>query len=430
MTDSQMVHVLLVTGQNQISDWLMTTLRAEAGMVLAGVSTSLERAAALIGQRRVDVVLLDTSVPDAKQLERLQALAALPLSPAIIVMVDPGDMAFLQQAMFAGARGFLLKPFTQPQLIDAIRQAYGALVQQRQALSATAAPAPRDESAEIVALYSPKGGVGRTSLATSLAVALHQESRQRVTLVDGDLQFGDVDIAVNVMAHKSSADLLGYVNDLEPGLLDSVMIDHSSGIRLLLAPPHFDPTLDMGEGRLAHVIKAVAAAQGGGYVVVDAPAGLGETTLTLLDVARRVLLVTAASVASLRATKRFLELAAKMDYPDDKIVLVLSGYRKDADVPLDEIERHLSWPVAVSVPYDSLAMALALNQGQPIIVRDRNHAVSKAVVKLARHLGSATTAGASGATGHGAGDSPPASEGRFPSLSMARGRVPKQALGQ
>lgn len=430
MTDSQMVHVLLVSGQDQVSDWLLTTLRAEAGMVLAGASTSLERAVALIGQRRVDVVLLDTSVQDAKQLERLQALAALPLSPAIIVMVDPGDMAFLQQAMFAGARGFLLKPFTQPQLIDSIRQAYGVLMQQRQALSASAAPAPRDESAEIVVLYSPKGGVGRTSLATSLAVALHQESRQRVTLVDGDLQFGDVDIAVNVMARKSSADLLGYVNDLEPALLESVMIDHSSGIRLLLAPPHFDPTLDVSEGRLAHVIKAMAAAQGGGYVVVDAPAGLGEATLTLLDVARRVLLVTAASVASLRATKRFLELAAKMDYPDDKIVLVLSGYRKDADVPIDEIERHLSWPVAVTVPYDSLAMALAFNQGQPILVRDRNHAVSKAIVKLARHLGTTPASSASGAPGAGVGDSAPASESRLLPLSMSRGRVPKQALGQ
>jgi DNA-binding NarL/FixJ family response regulator len=113
--------VLLVSGQDQVSDSLMTALRAEAGMVLAGASTSLERAAALIGQRRVDVVLLDTTVPDAKQLERLQALAAPPLSPAIIVMIDPSDMAFLQQAMFAGARGFLLKPFTQPQLIDSIR---------------------------------------------------------------------------------------------------------------------------------------------------------------------------------------------------------------------------------------------------------------------------------------------------------------------
>ena len=430
MTDSQMIHVLLVSGPEQVSDWLLTTLRAEAGMVLAGTSTSLERAAALIGQRRVDVVLLDTSAPDAKQLDRLQALAAGPLSPAIIVMVAPDEMSFLQQAMFAGARGFLLKPIQPEQMIETIRQAYGVLVQQRQALSATAAPAPRDELAEILVVYSPKGGVGRTSLATSLAVALHQESRKRVTLVDGDLQFGDVDIAVNVMARKSSADLLGYVNDLEPGLLESAMIDHSSGIRLLLAPPHFDPALDVGEGRLAHLVKTMAAAQGGGYVVVDAPAGLGEATLTLLDVARRVLLVTAASVASLRATKRFLELAAKMEYPDDKIVLVLSGYRKDADVPIDEIERHLSWPVAASVPYDALAMALAFNQGQPIIVRDRNHAVSKAIVKLARHLGTTTTASASGATGRGAGDSPPAPEGRLPSLSMVRGRVPKQALGQ
>ncbi|MGH2592123.1 MAG: response regulator, partial [Anaerolineae bacterium] len=309
MTESQLIHVLLVSGRDQVSDGLMSTLRSEAGVVLAGTLPSLERASGLIGQRKIDVILLDTSVPDAKQLDRLQAIAATPMSPALILMIDPNEMAFLQQALFAGARGFLLKPFTTAQLLESLRQTFDIVAQQRQALSAVAT-AKRDESADIFAVYSPKGGVGRTSLATNLAVALHQERHKRVTLVDGDLQFGDVDIAVNVMARKSIADLLGYVNDLEPSLVESALIDHSSGIRLLLAPPYFDPALEMEEGQLAHVVKTLAAAQDG-YVVVDAPAGLGESTLNLLDIARRVLLVTAASVASLRSTKHFLELAAK-----------------------------------------------------------------------------------------------------------------------
>jgi len=426
MTESQLIHVLLVSGRDQVSDWLTSTLRSEAGVVLAGTLPSLERASGLIGQRKIDVILLDTSVPDAKQLDRLQAIAATPMSPALILMIDPNEMAFLQQALFAGARGFLLKPFTQAQLLESLRQTFDIVAQQRQALSAVAA-AKRDESAEIFAVYSPKGGVGRTSLATNLAVALHQERHKRVTLVDGDLQFGDVDIAVNVMARKSIADLLGYVNDLEPSLIESALIDHSSGIRLLLAPPYFDPALEVEEGQLAHVVKTLAAAQDG-YVVIDAPPGLSESTLNLLDVARRVLLVTAASVASLRATKHFLELAAKMDYPDDKIVLVLSGYRKETDVPIEEIERVMGRSVAVTVPSDPLAMAMALNQGQPIICRDRNHAVSKAVVRLVRQL----AAGSAGGTPHKAdanqGQSAPASDGRFASVSMARLLKPKQAL--
>ncbi len=384
MTENQMINVLLVTGRDPVSDWLITTLRSENGVVLTGVLPTLDRALSMVGQRKIDMILLDSAVPDAKQIDRLQAIAAMPLSPAVILIVTPSEMPFVQQALFAGARGFLLKPFTHQQLTDSLHQTFSIIMQQRQLITGSTALPVREDMAEIVVLFSPKGGVGRTSIAANLAVALHQETHKPVTLVDGDLRFGDVDIAVNLMARKSVADLLAYVNELEQPLIDSVLSEHASGIRVLLAPPYFDPALEADEGRMAHVIKSLASVQSG-YVIIDSPADLGESTLNLLDIAQRVLLVTTASVASLRATKRFLELARKMDYPDSKIMLVISNYRKD-DVSLDDVERHLSWPVSVAVPSDSNVMAVALNQGQPIVTRDRNHPISKAIVKLARQL--------------------------------------------
>jgi pilus assembly protein CpaE len=386
MSEHQLIHVLIVVTREPVSEWLISTLRTEAGVVLVGAVPTLERARPLIGQRKIDILLLDSAVPDAKQLDRIQAIAAMPLAPAVVLVVGTNDMPFVQQALFAGARGFLLKPFTQEQLTSSLRQTYDILNQQRLALTSPSVVAPpQDESAEVCVLFSTKGGIGRTSLATSLAVALHEETEQPVTLIDGDLQFGDVDVALNVMARKSIADLLPYVDELDPQLINSTLVEHPSGVQLLLAPPYFDPAITADEGRLAHMVKSVAATRAG-YVVVDAPAGLSESTLSLLDIAQRVLLITGVSVASLRATKRFLELAAKMDYPKDKIVLVLSGYRKD-DIPLEQIERHLSWPVTGVIPSDPVAMALALNQGQPIVMRDRNHPISKAIVKLARQLG-------------------------------------------
>jgi pilus assembly protein CpaE len=390
MTENQMINVLLVTGRDPVSDWLISTLRSESGVVLIGAVSTLDRAMSFIGQRKIDVMLLDSAVSDAKQIDRLQMIAAMPLSPAVILIVTPGEMPFVQQALFAGARGFLLKPFTHQQLTDSLRQTYQILMQQRQLVTSSVSAPSREDSAEIVVLFSPKGGVGRTSIAANLAIALHQETHKPVTLVDGDLRFGDVDIAVNLMARKSVADLLAYVNELEASLIESVLSDHPSGVRVLLAPPYFDPALEADEGRLAHVIKSLASVQSG-YVIVDAPADLGESTLNLLDIAQRVLLVTTASVASLRATKRFLELARKMDYPDKKIMLVISNYRKD-DIALDDVERHLSWTVSVAVPSDSTVMALALNQGQPIVARDRNHPISKSILKLARQLDATPTA--------------------------------------
>ncbi len=426
MTPTSVINVLLVAGRDQEAEWLTATLRVEQGIAFAGTVPTLEHAITTAAQRRVDVVLLDSSVPDAKQLDRLQALAAMPLGPATILIVSPLEMAFVQQAMFAGARGFLLKPFTHEQLLDSLRQTYDMLIQQRQALTVVAAPPPPPEvTAEILSLFSPKGGVGRTALATNLAIALSQEVHKQVTLVDGDLRFGDVDIAVNLIARKSVADLLAYTDELDAGLIESALTDHSSGVRVLLAPPYFDPVLEEEAGHLAKVIKTLATAQNG-YIIVDAPSDLNESTLNLLDMSRRVVLVTSASVALLRATKRFLELARKMDYPEHKLVLVVSGYRKD-DIPIDSIEHHLSWPVAAVVPSDPAAMALALNQGQPIISRDRNHPISKAVLKLARYLGAMSAGNATPATSEDQ-SALPAPDPRGAPLAMTRLR-PDQALG-
>src|SRR5512136_538989 len=162
MTENQMINVLLVTGRDPVSDWLIAALRSESGVVLTGAVPTLDRAMSMISQRKVDVILLDSAVPDAKQLDRLQALAALPISPAVILIVTPGEMPFVQQALFAGARGFLLKPFTHQQLTDSLHQTFSIMLQQRSLIGNTV-PQVRDESAEIVALFSPKGGVGRTS---------------------------------------------------------------------------------------------------------------------------------------------------------------------------------------------------------------------------------------------------------------------------
>jgi pilus assembly protein CpaE len=418
MAENQMINVLLVTGRDPVSDWLIATLRSETNVVLTGAVPTLDRAMSMIGQRKIDVILLDSAVPDAKQIDRLQALAAMPLSPAVILVVTPSEMPFVQQALFAGARGFLLKPFTHQQLTESLWQTYTVLTQQRQLVPSSAAAHARDQSAEIIVLFSPKGGVGRTSIAANLAIALYQETRKPVTLVDGDLRFGDVDIAINLMARKSVADLLAYVNELEKPLIDSVLTEHASGIRVLLAPPYFDPALEADEGRLAHVIKSLAAVQAG-YVIVDAPADLGESTLNLLDIAQRVLLVTTASVASLRATKRFMELARKLDYPDNKIMLLISNYRKD-DISLDDVERHLSWGASVAVPSDPSVMALALNQGQPIVARDRNHPISKAILKLARQLDANPAAASSALDSEEAANSSTPSRSRGLSLMRLR----------
>ncbi len=391
MSDNKsFTHILLVLSREQVSDWVVATLRSEPQIILTGIVPNLKQAIELIGQRKIDILLLDTAVPDVKDLNSLQKIAANPISPAMVLLAAGNEMSFVQQAIFSGARGFLLKPFTQTQLLESVHQIAEIVAQQRLALAVNLPTASAHESAaEIIAVFSPKGGVGCTSLATNLAIALKNESGQPVVLVDSDLQFGDVDIAVNIIARKSIADLSAFGDELEPSMVESVLIEHPSGIQLLLAPPKFDPTMEVSESWLSHVVKLLASTRSG-FIVIDTPDNVTESTLNLLDVAQHILLVTGPTVASLRATKRFLELAGKMNYPSDKINLILSGHHKE-DISVPEIERHLDWPLMAVVPGDTLAMALALNRGQPLITYNHNHAISKAITKLARLLNGKTS---------------------------------------
>ncbi len=129
MANGQLVHLLVVANDNQMLDWLISTLRSEPGILLVGWTHSLQRAAELAGQRAADLVLLDMSALDARPMERLQAL------PAPFLMVDPAEIASMQQAILARAHGFLLKPFTEAQLLETVRQAFTVIVQQRPAAS-------------------------------------------------------------------------------------------------------------------------------------------------------------------------------------------------------------------------------------------------------------------------------------------------------
>src|SRR5690606_19990315 len=124
----------------------------------------------------------------------------------VVAMAD--EVESVRQAMLHGAQGFLLKPFSEVELLSSIRQAYELMAQRRAQLGAVpmlpaGTGAKVQPRARIVAVYSPKGGVGCTTIAANLAVALRAVTRKPVILVDGDLRFGDIDSVLNIMSGPS-----------------------------------------------------------------------------------------------------------------------------------------------------------------------------------------------------------------------------------
>src|SRR3954470_24072721 len=239
------IRVLIVDDIPETRDHLTKLLGFESDFEVVGAAASGAEALDLAVRLAPDVVLMDINMPDMDGISATEQMAARAPTSAVVMMSVQGEADYLRRSMLAGAREFLVKPFSSDELTTSIRQVH---LREREKMSrmvvrpvASANGTAQEgdwEPGQIIALFSPKGGVGRTTIAVNLAVAAATELGKKVVLVDASFQFGDVGVLLNLNPkNKSIADLAPELETGEPESLDTFIINHSAGIRVLLAPP-------------------------------------------------------------------------------------------------------------------------------------------------------------------------------------------------
>jgi pilus assembly protein CpaE len=337
-----------------------------------------------------DVLLVDIGSGILQQPELLAQLAAPMSGSAVIVVAMLGEVDMVRQAMLHGAQGFLLKPFSEAELLGSIRQAYELIAHRRAELAVMprlaieAEPEP-EAKAEVVVVYSPKGGVGTTTLAINLAVALKTVTGLSSTLVDADLRFGDVDTALNITSATSIGSLVSELEQLDNQLLDRSLITHASGIKVVAAPPHLDVADSIRPDSLKQLLLRLSRLAEG-YVVVDAWSSLDDITLAMLDVCQHLVVVTTPQVTALRDVHRFLEVLDLLSYDREKTLLVLNHCYHRSDVGAGEVERALGYPVAQTIQYAPREVTTSLNRGLPLVQEYRDSQASRSITRLAQLL--------------------------------------------
>ena len=243
---ADMIKVLIVDDIAETRDHLTKLLGFESDVDVVGAADSGQQALEMAARLRPDIVLMDINMPDMDGITATEKLSAEVPTAAVVMMSVQGEADYLRRSMLAGAREFLVKPFSSDELTASIRQVH---IREREkqgritittnaAVAAASAAAGDREPGQVVAVFSPKGGVGRTTIGVNLAVAAAAELGQRTVLMDGSFQFGDVGVLLNLNPkNKSIADLAPELEGGEPESLDTFIINHSSGVRVLLAPP-------------------------------------------------------------------------------------------------------------------------------------------------------------------------------------------------
>jgi pilus assembly protein CpaE len=316
-----------------------------------------------------------------------------------------GEADYLRRSMLAGAREFLVKPFSSDELTASIRQVYSR-EQDKMSRMAAAAPivsndaggassgAGGENEGRVIAIFSPKGGVGRTTIAVNLAVAAATELGRSVVLMDGSFQFGDVGVLLNLNPkNKSIADLVPELEMGEPESLDTFVIKHSSGISVLLAPPSPEMAELITPGGVKKVIEALRRRHD--LVIIDCTSWFNDTTLAILDVADDVLTILSLEITSIKNMRLFLEVAEQLGYEQSKIKLVLNRADSTLGIRVADVENSIGRKVDHTIVSDGRSVVYALNRGVPFFLSNREAQVSQDVLRLATVIsggGAATVA--------------------------------------
>jgi len=289
--------------------------------------------------------------------------------------------------MLAGAREFLVKPFSSDELTTSIRQIYALEREKLErfpvAVAAPAASVADVDPGQIIAVFGPKGGIGRTTIAVNVAVAAASELGQRTALVDGSFQFGDVGVLLNLNPkNKSIADL---APDLEAGLeletIDPFLTVHSSGVKVLLAPP----TPEMAELVTPVGVRKVLEMlrRTNDLIIVDCSSSMTHTTLAILDQADVILTMLTLEITSIKNMRLFLEVTDQLGYESSAIKLVLNRADSTLGIRVADVEQSIGRKVDHTIVSYGRSVVYALNRGIPFFMSNREAQVSQDILRLA-----------------------------------------------
>ena len=388
MTDA--IKVLIVDDIPETRDHLTKLLGFESDIEVVGSAESGRQALEVAGRLLPDVVLMDINMPDMDGIAATEALAVTVPGASVVMMSVQGEADYLRRSMLAGAREFLVKPFSSDELTASIRQVYTREREKMDRMShsptqllASAPVSGEREPGQVVAVFSPKGGVGRTTIAVNLAVMAAADLGRQVTIVDGSFQFGDVGVLLNLNPkNKSIADLATELEGTgEPESIDTFVISHSSGVRVLLAPPSPEMAELITPSGIRKVLDALRRTND--LVVVDCPASFSETTLAILDTADVILTALTLEITSIKNIRLFLEVAQQLVYDQSKIKLVLNRADSTLGIRVADVEHSIGRKVDHTIVSDGRSVVYALNRGVPFVISNREAPVSQDILRLA-----------------------------------------------
>jgi len=354
----------------------------EEDIDVIGEASDGAEAVAMAEELKPDVILMDINMPRLDGIEATEQISVNVPQCAIIIISIQGEQEYLRKAMAAGAREYLVKPFTANELANSIRRVNEAQKRRNAFLRSVATESPtsipRIKRGKIITFFCTKGGVGKTTLACNLAVALSQETRKKVALVDLDLTAGDVTVMLNISAKGTIADMVQEQDTLDFQIVDVFLVHHISGTRVLPAPASPEQAELIQPQHVEQLLRILR--ENFDYVIIDTSPVYSDVNLSVLEASDKVVLVLNQELTTLKHVKNAVDIFKALNY-ESKTKIVLNQQNSEG-IKVKELEKTLNAPCAGIIPEDQKTVKNSINKGVPFVMSHPHTKITNSVKTL------------------------------------------------
>ncbi|NCD08171.1 MAG: response regulator [Negativicutes bacterium] len=346
--------------------------------VIVGVAATAEEAIQKAKTLQPDIVLLDLNLPDMDGFAATEILSIEVPFSGIILMGSRSGHEDLRKAMLAGAKDYIVKPFPSEELFNAINLVYASTKRRR-------VDVKNEGDGKVITVFSPRGGVGKTVISTNLGVALAAlDTSCKVAIVDCNLQFGDVAMALNIMPKASISDMVTDIEHLDERVLSRYMVNFTDNLHILPAPFQPEKAESITQQHLTSVINLLKKHYH--YIIIDTAPLFNDIILGIMDITDLLLLLAVPDIMTTKNIRLSLETLNTLGYPQEKIILVLNRANSKSGLSAIEMEEILHNKFKVVLPNDGKLVLSSINRGLPFIISDPNSLLAREVQMLAKKI--------------------------------------------
>ena len=300
------------------------------------------------------ILLIDISENIEKALESIRKLKDEKKDTLIAALSYKATTDVIIKAMRAGAKEFISKPVIKTDFKETIT----ALIQEIDNKTV-------NESCKIISTFSNKGGIGKTSIAVNLAIELAQLSKEKVALVDLNLQLGDVATFLDLTPSFAMDYIANNIQNLDDNeLLKTLTRYKNTSLYVIADPLNIDKSKEITSAQIEEILQSLKKSFS--YIVIDIGTNIDSKTIKALDLSDLILLVATVNLPAIRSIQRCMEMFNKLGYTQDKIKLVLNRYMENEEIKTSDIEEVVKQKVYWKIPNNYLTMMSAINKGVPV----------------------------------------------------------------